>query len=65
MRLFHHGDKHVYYLTLTDSPWQRGRDWLTWACTPSSADQAFIALPEALSFLYVFIRPLRLLLKRL
>lgn len=65
MRLFHHGDMHVYYLTLTDSPWQRGRDWLAWACTPNSADRACVALPEALSFLYVFIRPLRLLLKRL
>lgn len=61
----HHRDAQVYYLTLTDSPWRRGRDRLNRACTPNSADRAFVTLPKALSFLYFFIRPLRLLIKRL
>lgn len=53
----------VYNLKLTDSPWQRSRNWLKWAGTPNSADHAFIKLPIRLSFLYFLIRPLRLLIK--
>jgi hypothetical protein len=61
----HHRAAQVYYLTLTDSPWRRSRDWLKWASTPNIEDQAFVRLPRTLSFLYFFIRPLRLLIKYL
>lgn len=65
MQLFHHGHAHTYYLTLTDSAWQRTADWLEWAGSPSRADRDFIRLPRRIAFLYFLIRPLRLLLKRL
>ena len=65
MKLVHHRYAQVYYLTLTDSPWRRSRDWLQWAVTPNEADEAFVKLPKTLSFLHCFIRPLRLFIKRL
>jgi hypothetical protein len=65
MKLKHHPALQAYYLTLTDSPWRRSRDWLTWVGSPNTADEAFIRLPKRLWFLYFLIRPLRLLLKRL
>jgi len=65
MKLKHHPALQAYYLTLTDSPWRRSRDWLNWVGAPNRTDEAFIRLPKRLRFLYFFIRPLRLLLKRL
>ncbi|MCO6412451.1 MAG: nucleotidyltransferase family protein [Thiogranum sp.] len=65
MRTFHLRDAQRYYLILTDSWWRRTRDWLGWVVKPNAADQAFVALPGKLSFLYFFIRPIRLLIKRL
>lgn len=65
MRPAHHRGMQFYYLTLTDSPLRRSRSWLNWAFTANQADQDFVQLPESLGFLYVFLRPLRLLLKRL
>jgi hypothetical protein len=65
MGRLHHMRSQLYYLTLTDSPWRRARDWLKWAGTPNSADQTLVKLPKALAFLYFLIRPLRLLIKRL
>jgi hypothetical protein len=65
MKPVHYREARVYYLTLTDSSWQRSRDWLKWVGTPNVADQAFVKLPRTLSFLYFFIRPLRLLIKYL
>jgi hypothetical protein len=65
MKLKHHPALQAYYLTLTDSPWRRSRDWLKWVGSPNTADEAFIRLPKRLWFLYFLIRPLRLLLKRL
>lgn len=64
MRTFHLRDAQRYYLILTDSRWRRTWDWLTWAFKPNTADQAFVTLPDKLSFLYFFIRPIRLLIKR-
>jgi hypothetical protein len=65
LKPIHHRAAQVYYLTLTDSPWRRSRDWLKWVSTPNIEDQAFVKLPRTLSFLYFFIRPLRLLIKYL
>jgi hypothetical protein len=65
LKPIHHRAAQVYYLTLTDSPWRRSRDWLKWASTPNIEDQAFVKLPRTLSFLYFFLRPLRLLIKYL
>ena len=65
MKLFHHRDARSYDSTLTDSSWQRSLDWLKWAGTPNVADKAFVKLPRTLSFLYFFIRPVRLLIKYL
>lgn len=65
MQMTRHRMAPAYYLTLTDSAWQRLRDWLEWAGAPNRADQDFIKLPRKLAFLYLFIRPLRLLMKRL
>lgn len=64
-KLIHHRHRNSYYLTLTDSPWSRGVGWLNWLSTPNSADLDFITLPKTLSFLYYFIRPVRLLVKRM
>ena len=61
IKLMHHPARQAYYLTLTDSPWRRSRDWLKWAGSPNTADEAFIRLPKRLWFLYFLIRPLRLL----
>ena len=65
MKPKHHHQRQAYFLTLTDSLWNRSLDWLNWAITPNNADLDFITLPKALSFLYFFIRPLRLLVKRM
>ena len=65
MKLFHHRNMQSYYSTITDSPRLRCFDWLKWAGTPNTADKAFVKLPKPLSFLYFFIRPLRLLIKYL
>jgi hypothetical protein len=64
MKVMHHRSSQAYYLTLTDSLWWRSRDWLQWAFKPNKEDEAFVKLPQTLSFLYWFIRPLRLLMKR-
>jgi hypothetical protein len=47
-KLMHHPARQAYYLTLTDSPWRRSRDWLKWAGSPNTADEAFIRLPKRL-----------------
>ncbi len=65
MTPIHHHQRQAYYLALTDSLWNRSLDWLHWASTPNKADLDFVALPKTLSFLYYFIRPLRLLVKRM
>jgi len=65
MKLSHHPASQAYYLALTDSPWRRSCEWMKWAGTPNSADRSFIKLPRPLSFLYLFVRPLRLLIKHL
>ena len=65
MKPKHHHQMQAYFLTLTDSLWNRSLEWLNWAITPNNADLDFITLPKALSFLYFFIRPLRLLVKRM
>jgi hypothetical protein len=54
-----------YYLAMTDSFRQRVYDWLMWAGAPNQADEGFVKLPKHLTFLYILIRPLRLLIKRL
>ncbi len=64
MQLIHHANAQNYYLSLTDSSLRRSGDWLKWAITPNSSDQAVIKLPGNLAFLYYFIRPFRLLIKR-
>jgi hypothetical protein len=64
MQLIHHASAQSYYLSLTDSSLRRSSDWLKWAVTPNSSDKAVIKLPAHLSFLYYFVRPLRLLVKR-
>jgi hypothetical protein len=61
----HYRRAKTYYLSLTDSLRNRCLDWLSWASTPNRADLDFITLPSALSFLYILIKPLRLLVKRL
>lgn len=65
MKPHHHRQKQIYFLTLTDSLWNRSLYWLNWASTPNKADLDFVTLPKTLSFLYFFIRPLRLLVKRM
>lgn len=65
LKPLHHRAMQAYYLSLIDPPWQRTREWLKWAGTPSSADREFFKLPRMLSFLYFVLRPLRVLIKRL
>jgi hypothetical protein len=65
LKPIHHRDMRSYYSAITDSMWQRNRSWMKWVVTPNVADKTFVKLPRALSFLYFFIRPLRLLRKYL
>ncbi len=46
MKPKHHHQMQAYFLTLTDSPWNRSLDWLNWAITPNNADLDFITLPK-------------------
>lgn len=61
--IIHYRNTASYDAALIDSPWIRNIEKCKWLCTPNVADREFIRLPGKLSFLYVFIRPLRLLIK--
>jgi hypothetical protein len=63
--VIHHRNITDYDTALIDSVWLRSFENFKWLFTPNSADRAFFQLPRRLSFFYLFIRPLRLLIKLL
>jgi len=63
--IIHYRNTTDYDTALIDSAWLRSIEKLKWLFTPNAADRTFFQLPNGLSFFYLFIRPLRLLLKLL
>lgn len=53
-----------YYAALTDSNCRRCSYWFIRGATPNIEDRNVVKLPKALSVLYFFIRPFRLLAKK-